>query len=61
MKWVLMAAVLNWIFAWWCNRAVDRTGDDFGSAFFVLFFMAVAGVLSLIYVLMVFWNHRFPW
>ena len=59
MTYLLIAAVLFTGLAAWAFHAADRPGDDFGAVFPALFCGAVVVVLWIVYVALVFWNHRF--
>lgn len=50
--------VLSGIMCYVCNRNVGE-GDDFGAAFLALGFGVVAAALSLTYIGLAFWFHRF--
>lgn len=59
MIYLLLAAFvcgLAWLAFW---SAADRPGDDFGAALPAIFFGMVTAILVVIYLFLVFWNHRF--
>lgn len=59
MKYLLLTVIVLWICAAYLLKQADRPGDDFGAAIPGLALCTVASVGTLVYVALVFWNHRF--
>ena len=59
MKYLLIATLIFWALSWWAFKAADRPGDDFGAVFPALGAGAVSVILTVVYVALAFWNHRF--
>ena len=59
MKYLLIVTLLCYGVTYWAYRAADRAGDDFGAVFPALAGVALSCILSVVYVGLVFWNHRF--
>lgn len=59
MKYLLIATLVFYGLSYWTYKAADRPGDDFGAAVPALFCMAVSVILTIVYVALAFWNHRF--
>lgn len=59
MTYLLIALVLFAAGTYYFVKQSDRPGDEGGSAFPALFCGAVSVALAVIYVALVFWNHRF--
>lgn len=60
MKYLLITTVVFWIlFGWSAYSASHAQGDNFGAAFPAIFCGAVSTILTVVYISLVFWNHRF--
>ena len=59
MKYLLIITLVWYGLSFWAFKAADRPGDDFGAAFPAIICGAVSMVLTIVYVALVFWNHRF--
>jgi hypothetical protein len=58
VKYLLLTVIVLWICAGYLLKQADRPGDDFGAAIPGLALGTVASV-GIVYVALVFWNHRF--
>ena len=59
MTYLLAAMFVCYGLAYWAYKAADRSGDDFGAAFPALIMIALSIILTVIYIALVFWNHKF--
>lgn len=58
MRWLLAALILSFTLTAIAFRAADRSGHDFGAVLPAILGAAVTFVLCVVYVALVFWNHR---
>lgn len=60
MKYLLITLLVFYGLAFWSGRAASQAhGDDFGAAFPAIFCGVVSAILTLVYVGLAFWNHKF--
>jgi len=59
MKYLIAITILCYGLSFWTYKAADRTGDDFGAAFPALVMVTLSIILTVVYIALVFWNHRF--
>lgn len=59
MKYLLLATLMFYGLTYWAYKAADRPGDDFGAAVPAVLGAAVSVILTITYVALAFWNHRF--
>lgn len=58
MIYLLIAALVVDALAIYFSRHVG-TGDDYAGAFYSIVFSILGSILTVVYVMLVFWNHRF--
>lgn len=67
MKITLTALIISCIISVLLYKTADRPGDDFGVGILAGLSAAISIILAIVYIVMVFWNHRFwqennmPW
>lgn len=58
MIYLLCTAIVVDVLAIWSARGIG-SGDNFGAAYLALICGALGGILTIVYIALVFWNHRF--
>lgn len=60
MKYLLVVTLTFYFLTFWALANSNRPSqDDFGGVFLELFCGVTSAVLTLTYIALVFWNHRF--
>lgn len=59
MSWLLASMLVDWLLTFWAYRSCNDSADGWGGAFFVIVGLVVGIILTVIYLALVLWNHRF--
>ncbi len=59
MKYLLAFTLLCYVLTWWAYKSADRPGDDFGAALPFIVGGMTSICVTVIYVGLAFWYHRF--